>query len=94
MSERGKRLKGTHGQAGDFLEMAKVAGEHRIALLDCSDGDHQIVEAQHVSFGRLLALDLSHKPCGLIGHRVDWNKAYQLLNVLAPTLGRVTVLAR
>jgi hypothetical protein len=30
-------------------------------LLDGSRGDRQIIERQHVSFGRLLALDLSHQ---------------------------------
>jgi hypothetical protein len=36
-------LKGTENfEPGDFLKVAKVAGEDRVALLEHSRGDHQI----------------------------------------------------
>jgi hypothetical protein len=56
-------------------------------LLDCSNGDQQIVERQNVSFGGLLALDLPHQPSTLSGYRMNRNEVHQFLNVSVPTLG-------
>ena len=66
--------------------MAQILGQNRIALLDGSRGDEQVIERRHVSFRRLLALYLFHQVArlernGMEGHQVD-----QLLDVLAAAL--------
>src|SRR5258708_28853192 len=66
--------------------MADVAGENRVALLDGGSSYHQVVKGQRVSFRRLRAFDLAHKPCGAISHRMNWHQADQFFDIFAAPL--------
>lgn len=77
--KRGFALRTGSRQAGDFLKMPQVAGQHGVTLLD-RGGNHQIVERQHVSFRCLLPLDLADKPPGFSGDVMNRDQVRQFLD--------------
>jgi hypothetical protein len=81
-----------HGDAGNGLEVAHVAGGDTVAKIERRDRDQQVGEGQRNAAGRALAVDLSGPESDGSRHRMNRYSGHQLANELLPrglVFGRV-----